>query len=627
MQLEDAGVPVAPELPTPSPIQAYLESLHAAYAGLHDGEVASYIPELHKADPSWFGICIATMDGAVYEVGDSQQAFTIQSTSKPLVYGLALEDVGREAVLAKIGVEPTGDAFNEISLAPESGRPLNPMINAGAITATSLVQGHSTADKFARILAVFSDYAGRALAVDEAVFESERTTGHRNRAIGHMLRNFSILEHDPTEALELYFRQCSIAVTCRDLSVMAATLANGGSNPVTGERPLRAEYVDSVLSVMVTCGMYDYAGEWMYWVGMPAKSGVAGGIMAVLPGQLGIGVYSPRLDARGNSVRGVEVCKALSRDLDLHFLRHARPQRSAIRASWTLAQISSKRRRSQTERSALAARGDRARVYELQGDLVFAAVEAVVRAIVAAGPSLGYAVLDLRRVARVGPPASRVLLDLVRTLSPQGRKVVLVTGPEHARLIRHLEEARARGEHEGCVFTFSDLDAALEWCEKRLLAEAGPGLVAAPEPVPLGEHEVCVGLTPDEITVLQGMMERRRFAAAEVMLCKGDAADAVYFLTNGDVSVTVDVPSGQRIRLSTLSRGMSFGDLAVVNAGPRNADVRADTPVECWTLATADFARLGVSHPRIKMTILENLLRNVAEMLTRSNAELAVLSR
>jgi len=223
-----------------SPIQAHLEAIHARYAGLHEGQVAAYIPELAKANPDWFAICLATNDGYLYEIGDSRQPFTIQSISKPFVYGLAIEDRGRNTVLKRIGVEPTGDAFNAISLESGSGRPLNPMINAGAIAASSLVAGHSPDDARARLLAVLSTYAGRPLAVDEAVYESERSTGHRNRAIGHMLRNFDIITEDPDSALDLYFRQCSVAVTCRDLAFMAATLANGGVQPLSGERAILA---------------------------------------------------------------------------------------------------------------------------------------------------------------------------------------------------------------------------------------------------------------------------------------------------------------------------------------------------------------------------------------------------
>ncbi|HEV8312419.1 MAG TPA: glutaminase A, partial [Burkholderiaceae bacterium] len=286
------------------PVQQFLQELYRRFAGVDAGQVADYIPELAKADPRWFGIAIATIDGHVYEVGDSRQPFTIQSISKPLVYGVALEDQGRERVMEHIGVEPTGDAFNSISLEPGTGRPLNPMINAGAIAAASLVGGVTPDDRLARVLGGISAYAGRELAIDERVFESERDTGHRNRAIGHMLRNYGILRDDPDDALELYFKQCSILADCRDLALIAATLANGGVHPATGRRALSPAYVELVLSVMTTCGVYDFAGEWVWRVGMAAKSGVGGGIMAVLPGQLGVGVFSPLLDARGNSVRG-----------------------------------------------------------------------------------------------------------------------------------------------------------------------------------------------------------------------------------------------------------------------------------------------------------------------------------
>src|SRR5436190_3055241 len=299
-----------------SPTQQYLEQLHRKFALVQEGTVATYIPELAKANPNHFGIALVTTTGSVYEVGDSEVPFTIQSISKPFVYGMALEDHGVNQVLSKIGVEPTGDAFNSISLAPGTGRPRNPMINAGAIASAGLVQGGTTELRLQRMLEVFSRYAGRHLTLDEAVYRSESETGHRNRAIGYMLRNFSILESDPTPSTELYFMQCSISVTCRDLAIMAATLANRGVNPVTGTRAIREEYVSSVLSVMSSCGMYDYAGEWLYKIGMPAKSGVAGGVNAVLPGQLGIAVYSPRLDAQGNTVRGIRVCEAVSRDLE-----------------------------------------------------------------------------------------------------------------------------------------------------------------------------------------------------------------------------------------------------------------------------------------------------------------------
>src|SRR6266436_530999 len=257
-----------------SPVQDYLEQLHAEFSRITDGKVATYIPELAKASPNWFGICLVTMNGAVYETGDSAQPFTIQSISKPFVYGLALEDHGRAGVLERVGLEPTGDAFNSISLDPGTGRPRNPMINAGAIATAGLISGKTPQVRLKRLLEMMGTYAGRELGLDESVYRSESETGHRNRAIGHMLRNFDMITGDPTPVVELYFQQCSISVTCRDLALMAATLANRGVNPVTGKQAIRGEYVENVLSVMGSCGMYDYAGEWMYNVGMPAAAPV-----------------------------------------------------------------------------------------------------------------------------------------------------------------------------------------------------------------------------------------------------------------------------------------------------------------------------------------------------------------
>jgi glutaminase len=301
-----------------SPLQAYLEELHRTYLPLRDGAVADYIPELARAHPDWFGICIVTIDGKVYKVGNYAQEFTIQSASKPFVYGRALEDHGRDYVLSKVGVEPSGDAFNSIVLDEGSNRPYNPMVNAGAIATAGLIEGENPAERMNRLLEMFRRYTGREIRLDVSVFVSERTTGDRNRAIAYLMRNFGMLQGNLEETLDLYFQQCSLLVTCHDLGVMAATLANDGVNPITGERAADAAYVQDMLSVMYTCGMYDFSGEWAYRVGLPAKSGVGGGILAVVPRKLGIGVFSPPLDSRGNSVRGVKVCTEISQHFGLH---------------------------------------------------------------------------------------------------------------------------------------------------------------------------------------------------------------------------------------------------------------------------------------------------------------------
>jgi glutaminase len=618
-------MPQSGRAPVPPPFDKYLERLHTRFATLRDGDVATYIPELAKADPDWFGICVATADGRAYEVGDTRQPFTIQSISKPFVYGLALEDRGREAVLAKIGVEPTGDAFNSISLEPGTGRPLNPMINAGAIAAASLVAGRSNEDRFYRVLSTFSVYAGRPLSVDRAVYESERDTGHRNRAIAHMLRNFDIITEQPDGPLDVYFQQCSISVDCHALGVMGATLANGGVNPLTGERAVRSECVADMLSVMTTCGMYDYAGEWVYWVGMPAKSGVGGGILAVLPGQLGIAVFSPPLDKRGNSVRGVAVCKELSRDLNLHALRAPRASRSAIRASYDVAAVRSKRVRTASEREVLQQSGSRARVYELHGDLNFSGVEAAVWQIVESSADLDYAILDLKRVTAIDDAAERALLDLLVGLSQHAKRLLLVDGQRHSHFVRFLDE-HLTGERQGWLSTFPEVDLALEWCEEGLLARNGIAQISSAA-VPLSEHQLCRGLDAEAVAYLASLLEPCHFATGVLIVRKGDAADRFYLLTGGKVSVTIDLPSGQRQRISTLSAGMTFGELAILGAAERTADVRADEPSECSTLSVEHFRLLGTMRPDITLVVLENLLRNASQTATRLTREVAALSQ
>jgi glutaminase len=301
-----------------APLREVLRELHTRLASINDGKVADYIPELAKADPRWFGISVITADGQQFDVGDCKQLFTIQSISKPFVYGLALEDHGVEHVLKKVGVEPTGEAFNAIVLDEASNRPFNPMVNAGAIATADLIDGKDYPERVGRMLAMFSRYCGRDVYVDNTVFMSERVTGHRNRAIGHLMLNFGMVSDRIPDSLELYFQQCSIMVNSHDLAMIGATLANGGVNPVTGQRAIQQQYVKYLLSIMHSCGMYDYAGEWAYRVGIPAKSGVGGGIVGVVPGQFGIGIFSPPLDSKGNSVRGIKLCQELSERFGLH---------------------------------------------------------------------------------------------------------------------------------------------------------------------------------------------------------------------------------------------------------------------------------------------------------------------
>lgn len=267
-----------------------------------------------------FGVCLVGVDGDVWTAGDHDVPFALQSLSKVFVYGLALEELGPEEVQRRVGVKPSAESFASLGFDEETNRPFNPMVNAGALATTDMVLGDRTVeDSFERILTRLRLYSGNeSLAVDEETFEAEQTGADRNRATAYLMRSDGMIEGDVDATLDLYLRQCSVQVTCRDLAVMAATLANGCVNPLTDERTLPLDRVRDLLSVMYTCGMYDYAGEWAFEVGVPAKSGVSGGILAVVPGKMGIGVFSPGLDRFGNSVRGTRVCVEISRRLGVH---------------------------------------------------------------------------------------------------------------------------------------------------------------------------------------------------------------------------------------------------------------------------------------------------------------------
>jgi glutaminase len=312
-------------------VQQRLEKLYKRHLSLHDDQIVSYYksgigyfkPEIAEAEQKRFAICLATTDGEVYHAGDYDWSFALQSISKVFVYGLALEAHGRDHVLERVGVEPSGDAFHSIVFDERNNRPYNPMVNAGALVTTDLVEGGDTAEQLKLILGTLRHYAGNEnLTVDESIFASEMRSADRNRATAYLMRSYGMISQDVEENLALYLRQCSVCVTTRDLAVMGATLANGGVNPTTGDQALTPRYARDVLSVMHTCGMYDFAGQWAYQIGIPAKSGVSGGILAVVPGKGGIGVFSPGLDVHGNSVRGIKVCEEISERLGLHIFAH-----------------------------------------------------------------------------------------------------------------------------------------------------------------------------------------------------------------------------------------------------------------------------------------------------------------
>ena len=590
-----------------SPVERFLASLVEQYRSLDDGEVATYIPELGQADPSWFGIAIVTVDGHVITAGDATVPFTIQSISKPFVYGMALEDHGSDAVAAHVGVEPSGNAFNAI-VVDGSNRPFNPMVNAGAIVTTGLVQGDDATARMERLFAGFARYAGRDLDLDEAVYESERATGDRNRAIGYLMRSFGMLESDVDSTLDLYFRQCALRVDCRDVAMMAATLANRGVNPSTGERALDERYVQNVLSVMGTCGLYDYAGEWAYTIGLPAKSGVSGGVVAILPGQFGVCVFSPRLDARGNSVRGIKVCERLAEEFSLHPLRFQPVVAAVVHHSYDCSEARSNRLRPSAEHDLLASRGASTVVYELQGDLFFGSMELVYRRVIGALDGVERVVLDFKRVTAVDGAAQGMLDHLQAALEESGRTLVVAYGAA------------------GGVRTFPDTDRALEWCEERLLERAG---VRAATPLPtLSAQELLQGLSPDELAALEQVAVVTTVPAGRMIFRQGDEADSMFFLLAGSVSVRL--PSRGRVRgrrLATLGAGVAFGEMAMLDEGTRSADVAADEPCTLAELSTAALSGVADRFPGLTARIYRNLARNLSHRVRSANERVRALEQ
>jgi glutaminase len=573
-----------------TPVHSYLENLHARLADDDSGAVADYIPELALADRSSFGITLATVDGAIYEVGDTRLPFTIQSISKPLTFAMALEARG-QMVREQVGVEPTGEPFNGIDLDP-----LNPLVNAGAILTRSLLGP----DPDPSPLQGYGAFAGRELSIDDRVRQSESRTAYRNRAIAHLLRGAGRFDGDPDEVVENYIAQCSVLVDCRDLAVIAATFAAGGRNPVTGQRVASRDTIRDVLSVMATAGMYDAAGDWLYDVGLPAKSGVAGGVIAVLPGRLGIGVFSPPLDDRGNSARGVRVCEELSRSLDLHVFKHVRRSPSPVRRTFTLAETTSKRQRELAVAAQITREGARARAFELQGDLGFTEAEQVTRAVLDAPAE--FVVLDLRRVRNVDAAAISLIAGLGDRIS------ALSAAPDALTQAMDVE-------------LFEELDRALEFFEDRLTGDT-----VAPALMSLAEHAVLRGVSPADLSLLEGRLEHRFFAAGDYLMRAGEPVNELLLITRGVVSEMVTLADGSVRRVSTVTAGMTIGELALLNRAPRVGDARADTEVECHALPAAALAGLRELDGNLRATLLRNLLEIFAARSVRIGRDFAALA-
>lgn len=311
-------------LPGAGLVRRLLDEAHQRFAPVQDGAVADYIPALAAVDPDRFGLAIVSAGGERYSVGDARHPFTIQSVSKPFVFALVAHALGHERVKQLLGVNNSGLPFDSvIAVELNPGRTANPMVNAGAIATTSLVPGADAAAKWEFVRDGLSRFAGRELQMDEEVYESESRTNARNEGIARLLQGYGRIYSDPLEATDIYTRQCALLVDTEDLAVMSATLADGGVNPITREQVIDADSCKRTLAVLATAGMYERSGEWLYEVGLPAKSGVGGGIITVIPGKGGLASYSPLLDDAGNSVRGTLATAFLSTTLGLNVFASA----------------------------------------------------------------------------------------------------------------------------------------------------------------------------------------------------------------------------------------------------------------------------------------------------------------
>ena len=597
------------------PLLRFLAACHGDFSAETGGRVADYIPELGKADPDHFGVSLATIDGHVYEVGDTGIAFTIQSMSKPFVFALALDTLGAARVESAIGVEPSGDPFNSIRL-NAANHPFNPMVNAGAIACSGLIREAKGDGAFEFIRTALGRFAGRELGVDEAVYASETLTGDRNRAIGYLLRNSDVIQDDVGGVLDVYFRQCSILVTARDIAIMAATLANRGINPVTGEQVVTPYAISRTLSVMTSSGMYDYAGEWIYRVGIPAKSGVGGGILAALPARLGLGSYSPRLDSHGNSVRGIKVCEALSSHYDLHMLNRSDDARNSIIADYDIGTSRSRRSRRPHEQKLLVSHHQDVRIIELVGTLTFSNVDYVSRQLLAK-PRPHFVIFDLRRVAAMTRAGARLLTEGFRELAAL-RVTAILTGIE-----RSSPDWKAIGEWADGLSNLRNyhlLDDAIEWAEDQLIYRHG-GDIDQVEITELSEQALLAGLTAEELAAISALGSVRSYPPGERIIAASDPAVSLFFLRSGVVHVRL--PGG--IRLATITAGMAFGEMALLETH-RSADVLADKSVTALEVPLADFQRFREQRPRAGERIMRNLAQLLADRLIVANTRVNLLT-
>ena len=406
-------------------------------------------------------------------------------------------------------------------------------------------------------------------------------------------------------------------VTARDLALMGACLANNGVNPVTGITALNGKYVEKVLSVMSSCGMYDYSGSWLHDVGLPAKSGVGGGIMAVLPGQFGLGVFSPPLDVKGNSVRGIAACRRISEDLQLHVFNVVRStSASVIRVQYDGSKIRSRRWRGMEESRILDQEGGRIHVFELQGELKFGSAESVVEQIISQEAEFEFLIIDLKKVSDLDRSASQIFTRLARILQEDGRHVFFANTHDHypfcKYLNKHLPETGG-----GELLRFEDTDRALEWCENRIIQRANASMGTTG--IDIRDQYLCQGMSEEEINQLLSAGKMTRFARGDVIFRAGEYADSFFFILDGKVDVTVNAGVNREIRLATLGSGTAFGEVSMLNERRRAADVTAARDTECLEVSFDDL------DAGVKTKLLLNLASQLSHKIYRDAREIRYL--
>lgn len=637
-----------------SPLHRYLSEMLENLRPMTTGTVNPVTEVATGPDVNKVGMTITTVNGHQYSSGDTDHKFAIQSIAKVFAYGLALDDLGPTEVGKKVDVEPSGDPFNEISLQQNTGRPANPMINAGAIATVGLIKGKGGTDRITRIsrhMELAAEGSPGDLDINRTVYHAENIGGHRNRALAWLLRSFEIIDSDPEPVVQDYFLECSTDITTENLSMMAATLANKGVNPVTGREVFSEETTRQVLAVMMTCGMYDAAGNWMIDIGLPAKSGVDGGIMVVVPGQLGIGVYSAPLDNHGNSVRGAAAIRRVTRDLGLHYADAAPLGGSTLRAHYSLADASLGVVRS-TELSRITSQfGDRCQILEVSGDLGFAETETMARTIVEMEEDVSMVVIDFQGVDDYGRAAILMLASLTSSWRDNGKDIIFIDWGES--LVESLleytsvrddlylpdprEKAKAASagqidlpwdaesieeEITGEFRLFDNRSAALEWAELRLAQRYARQILQTddsprdPETAPVFEF-----LDDRDVDELSGYMELRSYTADTVIRRVGQPFGGIYFVRSGRVELAAEGQGDARYRHVYLSPGTTFGEFALSYTGRQLTTIRAVDDVEVLVLSAQKIASIEKSNPQLAIRLWTAIAREAYTVLEQSSRE------